>query len=197
MPASTIRVPRPGLALLVLVALGFPAVARVCSAADPQDSPGHRAPQAAEDAAPDTMVLATAPQPAPDFLLPDTDGVPHRFLGDAGRLHLLVYWSPECPECVHEMPHLAKLYARDRSRGLVVVSVTYPRLRDEAAAFAREKALGFPVLLDTGGRVAKLYQVQNTPSVFLVQGGRVVYHHAGFDPAAPDSLGPAVEALLR
>jgi peroxiredoxin len=95
------------------------------------------------------------------------------------------------------MPRLARLYARDRDRGLAVVSVTNPQMRDKAAVFAREKALGFPVLLDEHGLVARMYGVRMTPTVWVARGGQVVYRHDGFDPAAPDSLGPAVEALLH
>ncbi len=92
-----------------------------------------------------------------------------------GRVHLLVYWSPECPECVHEPPRLAWLQARERN--LAVASVTYPRLRDEAAAFAKSKSLGFPILLDAGGRVAKLCGVLTTPTVYVVFDGRAVVRH--------------------
>ncbi|MEI7765571.1 MAG: hypothetical protein WCI93_03230, partial [bacterium] len=66
-----------------------------------------------------------------------------------------------------------------------------------AVVFAGEKALGFPVLLDERGLVARMYKVRMTPTVWVVRGGQVVYRHDGFDPAAPDSLGPAVDALLR
>jgi len=146
---------------------------------------------------PDTAVTDTVPRPAPDFMLPDLDGVPRRFLGYPGRVHVLVYWSPECPECVREMPGLAKLYARDHGHGLAVIGVTYPRLRAEAVAFAKAHALDFPILLDEDSRVAKLYGVRTTPTVWVVRDGRVVLRRAGFDPKAPDTVGPAVEAALR
>jgi peroxiredoxin len=187
MPVSTWCIP---FALAALLAAQAPADS-VHEARISADSLAHATATATERAAIDTL-----PQPAADFLLQDLDGVPRRFLGYPGRVHLLVYWSPECPECVREMPRLARLYARDRGRGLAVVSVTNPQLRDKAAVFAREKSLGFPVLLDEHGLVARLYKVRMTPTVWVVRGGLVVWSHAGFDPAAPDSLGPAVEALL-
>jgi peroxiredoxin len=156
------------------------------------DSLARRTAVATEHAASDSL-----PRPASDFMLQDLAGVPRRFLGYAGRVHLLVYWSPECPECVREMPRLARLYARYHDRGLAVVGVTNPQERDKAAVFAREKSLGFPILLDEKGTVARSYRVRMTPTVWVVRGGQVVYRHDGFDPAAPDSLEPAVEALLR
>jgi peroxiredoxin len=146
---------------------------------------------------PDTAATDSSARQAPDIMLPDLDGVPQRLLAHPGRLLLLVYWSPECPECLHEMPRLARLYARERERGLAVLSVTYPRLREEAAAYAREKSLGFPVLLDAGGHAAKLYHVRITPTIFLVKSGRIVLTHAGFDAKVADPIEPAVEALLR
>lgn len=145
----------------------------------------------------DTVITDSTARAAPDFMLADLDGVPRRFLGFSGRVVLLVYWSPECPECMHEMPRLARLYARDRARGLAVVGVTYPRLRSEAATYAREKALGFPVLLDEGGRVSRLYHITTTPTVVVVRNGRVVLTRAGYDPKATDPIERAVEALLR
>jgi peroxiredoxin len=156
------------------------------------DSLARRNAAAAERAASDSL-----PRPAPDFMLRDLGGVPRRFLGYPGRVHLLVYWSPECPECVLEMPRLARLYARHHGRGLAVVGVTNPQLRDKAAAFAKGASLGFPILLDEKGKVARLYSVRMTPTVWVVRGGQVVYRQAGYDPAVADSLEPTVEALLR
>jgi peroxiredoxin len=175
----------------LLAALAF-AAASPAHASIPADSLATRRDTTVAAAATDTTVRA-----APDFMLPDLDGVPRRFFGVPGRVRLLVYWSSECPECLHEMPRLARLLARERDRGLAVVSVTYPRLHAEAAAYAKAKSLGFPVLLDTGGQVAKLYRVTTTPTVFLVRDGRIVITHEGFDPAIPDPVEPAVNAFLR
>lgn len=162
------------------------------------DSLGRRTASAAQRAvAAERAAADSLPRPAPDFMLQDLDGVPRRFLGYPGRVHVFVYWSPDCPECIQEMPRLARLYARNRDRGLAVVSVTNPQMRARAAAFAKEKSLGFPVLLDDRGRIVKLYAVRMTPTVCVVRGGMIVYRHAGFDPAVPDSLEPTVEALLR
>lgn len=186
-------------AIVVSLAVAVHALACVAS--------GVRAADAVTASAADTLSSVAAPadtaatdstsRPAPDFMLPDLEGVPQRLLAHPGRLLLLVYWSPECPECLHEMPRLARLYARDRERGLAVLSVTYPRLREEAAVYAREKSLGFPVLLDTGGHTAKLYHVTITPTIFLVRNGRIVFTHAGFDSKVADPIEPAIEALLR
>ena len=188
MPASSWFAP---LAVIALLAAPAPAGGAGESGV-PADSLVRPSVGAEERAASDSL-----PRPAPDFILPDLDGVPRRFLGFPGRVHLLVYWSPDCPECVREMPRLAKLYARDRERGLAVVSVTSSQTREKAVVFAKEKSLGFPVLLDERGRVVRLYTVRMTPTVCLVRGGQIVYRHAGFDPAVADSLEPAVEALLR
>jgi peroxiredoxin len=184
------------LASFALLALAANNAAEGAVAADSRVA---RTPAAATASAatPDTAVTDTLQRAAPDFMLPDLDGVPRRFLGYPGRVHLLVYWSPECPECIEEMPGLAKLYAREHEHGLAVIGVTYPRLRADAAAFAKDHALGFPILLDTDSRVAKLYRVQTTPTVWVVRDGRVLWRHAGFDLRTPDAIGHAVEAALR
>ena len=185
----------------VAVALGVAGIALACLAPGVRATDAATASSADSLAAPaasrDTAATDSTARQAPDLMLPDLDGVPQRLLAHPGRVLLLVYWSPECPECLHEMPRLARLYARDRERGLSVIGVTYPRLRDEAAAFARDKSLGFPVLLDVDSHVAKLYHVTITPTVFLVQGGRVVLTRAGVDPKLADPIEPAVHALLR
>ena len=190
------KTPLAQLALAVALALAAAAVHAAAGAA-PADSLAATPVATPDTAVADTAVTDTVSHVAPDFMLPDLDGVPRRFLGDPGRVHVLVYWSPECPECVREMPGLARLYAREHAHGLSVIGVTYPRLRAEAAAFAKDHALGFPILLDEDSRVAKLYGPRTTPTVWVVRDGRVVLRHAGFDPKAFDPIGPAVEAALR
>ena len=175
--------------LATMVSIATPAPRTYAAATD---SLALRTTAAADDSARDTL-----PAFAPDFMLPDASGRPHRFLGYPGRLHVLVYWSPECPECKQDLPRLADLYARERGNGLAMVTVTGGRLGPEAAAYAKERGYRFPVLFDEMGKVVRLYNVRLTPTVCVVRGGRVLYRHEGYDPAVGDSLVREVESLLE
>jgi peroxiredoxin len=120
--------------------------------------------------------LALDPQrfglPAPDFDLPDLQGVRHRLSGYRGKVVLLNFWATWCPPCVEELPSLAQLHratAGRRDVALVTVSV------DENAKVVREfldrhrTVFGpFPVLIDPSKKVAKAFGTVKFPETYLV-----------------------------
>ena len=60
-------------------------------------------------------------------------------------------------------------------RGLSVIAVNIEESRSTVAAWAREKKITIPILLDADGEVTKQYGVIATPTAFLIdREGRVL-----------------------
>jgi len=76
------------------------------------------------------------------------------------------FWATWCPPCRKEIPDLEALYGRFKDRGLVILAIS-----DEDAGkvqpFVKERKMSYPVLLDAGGAVNKLFRVDGIPKTFV------------------------------
>lgn len=155
--------------LLVVVALaaGFalvPRALRSCEGAQSNEiAPGFHA-----------KIVANA-----DNVGPLADGAAASSTLDLGALKgrpvLLDFWATWCGPCQAEAPVLNSLAQRYKDRGLAVVGVNTSDEDGLAAAFARKKNLGFPMVYDQGNTIAKAYGVSSLPTLVLVsKEGKIV-----------------------
>ncbi len=137
----------------------------------------------------------TKGHPAPVFTLP----VIHN--GDAGsRLSLadlkgtpvvLDFWATWCGPCAMQTPILDRLARRHRDKGLTVVGVN---VSDDdpaqAARYASQKKLSYPMVVDEAGVVQREYGVNKLPGLVIIdKEGRIVHRTSGFvDEASLDRL---------
>lgn len=109
-----------------------------------------------------------------------------------GRRQVLFFFTTTCPHCRASLPQL-KLAARAlRERGdveLIGVAFASPA---QAAAYAREHALDFPLVARDDRRIAALFRARRVPSLLVIDGdGLVRYRHVG----ALDGKAPLQELL--
>ena len=101
-----------------------------------------------------------------DFTLKDLHGKKFTLSELRGKIVLVNFWATWCPPCRLEMPDLDAIYTHFQSQGLVVLS-----LSDEDAfkvnSFVIQGGYHPPVLLDTGGKVAKEFHVDGIPQSFV------------------------------
>jgi peroxiredoxin len=101
-----------------------------------------------------------------DFTLTDLTGKNWQLKSLSGKTVLVNFWATWCPPCRKEMPDLDALYRRYEERGLVVLAIS-----DEGVGtvktFIGDHKVSYPVLLDPGGKVSKLFRVQGIPKSFL------------------------------
>jgi peroxiredoxin len=126
-------------------------------------------------------LAAHAAGPAPDFTLPRMDGSALRLGEQRGQVVMLNFWASWCAPCKQEMPHLNRLYDKYRDAGFVLLGVNVdddPRKANEAAA---RMGLRFPVLLDGGKTVSRLYDLNAMPTTVVIdRDGRVRHVHQGY-----------------
>jgi len=128
---------------------------------------------------------------APDFSVTDSNGQLVRLSDLRGRPVLLNIWASWCAPCRAEMPAMQRLYQDYQQRGfeILAVNLTTQDTPEKALAFANELGLTFPILFDSEGEAARLYQVQSLPSSFFIDEQGIIR----------DVVigGPMAEALLR
>ena len=115
---------------------------------------------------------------APAFELPDLAGRPHA-LGSGPAL--AVFWKPRCATCDLAFPYLERLHQAYPSDRWQLLAVSQDNL-ERSAAFARQYALSFPVLIeDEGWPVSRQYDPEATPTCFLIgPDGEIEMASAGF-----------------
>jgi len=142
-------------------------------------------------------------QPAPLFALPDQNGTVHRLTDYAGNW-LVVYFYPkdDTPGCTKEACHFRDDMGALRGLGVQLLGISL----DDAAShrrFADKFKLPFPLLVDSGGEVAKRYgtywsflfiQVAKRHTFIIDPAGRIAKIYRDVDP---DTHSGQVMADLR
>ncbi|RPJ24671.1 MAG: hypothetical protein EHM33_17070 [Chloroflexi bacterium] len=143
-------------------------------------------------------------QPAPDFELPDLQGIPHSLSEYRGRIVLVNFWSAECPHSERTDRYLVSLLEQWNGE---VVMLSIAANRNESAQMVGEaaKTRHIPtVLIDAEHVVADLYAAVTTPHVFLVDREGILRYRGSMDnitfrqrEATRFFVPEAVEAVLH
>lgn len=113
--------------------------------------------------------------PVPDFAVRDLQGKTHR-LSDLRKqtksgIVSLTFWCSFCHSCRHIEARLDR-FARDHQGQAVVTAIDASAGETAArvAAFAREKGLSLPILMDAPGQTADLFGVKVTTTTVVIDG---------------------------
>ncbi len=95
---------------------------------------------------------------APDFTLPDTDGVPVTLssLLEKGPVILAFYPKAFTPGCTHQNENFRDHFSEVTAKGAQVVGISVDGV-DTQRKFKDRYSLPFPLLSDEGGKVSELY----------------------------------------
>lgn len=121
------------------------------------------------------MEMLAAGDRAPGFELLDLAGKRHR-LGENGAAGaaVVVFWKPACPTCDLSAPYLQRLADAYPAKGWRLLAISQDR-SEATAAFVKEHALTFPILIDEEGwPVSNQYDPEATPTLFFVSDGGVI-----------------------
>ncbi|HZB47177.1 MAG TPA: thioredoxin family protein [Pyrinomonadaceae bacterium] len=140
-----------------------------------------------------------------DFKLPDADGKEHALSSLKGKNGtVLIFVSTNCPVSNAYNERMEKLAAEMKARGVAVVGIN-ANVGETAADIKRHSAehnLSFPILKDSGNRIADRLGAAVTPEAFyldaqskLVYKGRIDNSRNG-DNITASELRDAVEATI-
>jgi peroxiredoxin len=121
-------------------------------------------------------------QVAPDIAFTTLDG--HQFTGRDlhGKVVLIKFWATSCITCVRQMPDTIATYQKYAPQGYetIAVAMRYDP-PNYVVNFAQTRKLPFPVVIDSMGKIAKVFgNVQLTPTAFLIgKQGRVIKRYMG------------------
>ncbi|NWA27963.1 thioredoxin family protein [Pseudomonas gingeri] len=118
-----------------------------------------------------------------------------------GKVVLVDFWTYECINCLHVLPHVnqwAKKYAGD---GLVVIGVHTPeyaeeKIPDNVRRQVKRLGIDYPVAIDSDYKIWHAFDNQYWPAHYLIDAkGQVRYSHFGEGAYAEQEA--AIQVLLE
>jgi cytochrome c biogenesis protein CcmG/thiol:disulfide interchange protein DsbE len=118
---------------------------------------------------------------AADFTLETVDGTEVALSDYRGNVVMINFWATWCPPCRAEIPDFEAAYQARQDDGFVVLGINVEEPREAVALFAQAIGMSYPVLLDRGGQVMKMYRAPGLPvSLFIDRDGVIRVRHVGF-----------------
>jgi thiol-disulfide isomerase/thioredoxin len=147
-------------------------------------------------------VAEVSPQ-APDFRGINNwlNSMPLRMSELRGKVVMVNFWTYGCYNCVNTLPHVKKLHAKYKDKGLVIVGVHTPEFPFEKSlsnvqAALKRHGIEYPVAQDNDSATWTAYRNRYWPAQYIVdQNGKIVYTHAG--EGAYDEIEKTIENLLK
>jgi peroxiredoxin len=135
---------------------------------------------------------------APDFVLKSVAGSNVRLSEHRSEVVMLAFTSSRCSACRAWDANLAEVHRRYRDAGLVLLVVSLDRNPRDAESVASRLGADFPVLVDTRGETGKLFDIDDLPTLVLIDRTGVVRHVLDGDSRAGErEPEERVVALLR
>jgi thiol-disulfide isomerase/thioredoxin len=121
-------------------------------------------------------VVQAAPQKnaqAPEFSLNNLNGEKILLKQTRGKAIVLNFWATWCGPCVIEMPSLQKYYEKYPEQ-LEILAINADEPEVNVRQFVYELGLTFDILLDPGGNIQELYNIQAYPTSYFLDRDRVI-----------------------
>jgi peroxiredoxin len=111
---------------------------------------------------------------APDATLVDLSGNSIALSSLRGKVVILNFWYAACEPCRLEMPALERYYQEHKGEGLVVIGANIVDDAQTTRDFTKSIGVSYPVFRDPGQRAYNTYQVNKTPSSFIIDRNGVI-----------------------
>jgi peroxiredoxin len=111
-----------------------------------------------------------------------------------GKVALVSLWATWCDACTKEIDALNRLSAKTSPRAdAMVLGVAVGEPRETVAAFARQRGLAYPLLVDEDFRFADALGERRVPTTLVVDAaGQVLYRGDALDAAGLDAFRKAL-----
>lgn len=119
-----------------------------------------------------------------DFTLPDADGQEHSLKSLSGKNGtVLLFIAVQCPVSNAYNERMAKLAAEYNARGIAVIGINSNVMENAEAVkrHAAEHKLTFPILKDSGNKIADKLGATVTPEAYFIDPNNKLLYHGRID----------------
>jgi peroxiredoxin len=102
-----------------------------------------------------------------NFTLTDLQGKSWTLKDLKGKVVMVNFWATWCPPCQKEMPDLEALYNQYKDQGFVILALSQDDETQKVAPFIAERKITYPIFLDPGQKIGKLFEVDGIPKSFV------------------------------
>jgi thiol-disulfide isomerase/thioredoxin len=114
-----------------------------------------------------------------------------------GKVVYVDFWASWCVPCRQSFPWMQRQYETFHKDGFEVIAASVDTDHKSAMKFLDENKATFPVVFDSAGTLAKLYDLKAMPTSFIYdRDGNLVTMHLGFVKQDADSLEMTISELL-
>jgi peroxiredoxin len=140
-----------------------------------------------------------------DFTLPDADGKEHSLKSLRGNNgSVLIFVSVQCPVSNAYNERMEKLAQDFKARGVTLIGINsnVTEAADAVKSHAAANNLTFPILKDTGNKIADRLGATKTPEAYVLDANNKLVYHGRIDNSREPSgvnaseLRDALESLL-
>lgn len=86
-----------------------------------------------------------------------------------GKPVIVTFWASDCPSCLEEIPQWISLHQEFAAQGLTIIAVAMAYdPPNKVVELAKQKNLPYAIALDPDGTLAQKFDVELTPSSFLI-----------------------------
>ncbi len=92
-----------------------------------------------------------------------------------GKIVLFNFWATWCPPCKREMPSIETLWKTLKGEAFTIAAVSTGEKRKTVEDFIAQNRYTFPIFLDEGGSMGRIYATQGIPTTYVLdKQGRIV-----------------------
>jgi peroxiredoxin len=146
-------------------------------------------------------------KPAPEWSLPDENGVEHKLSQYKGRAVVLEWTNSECPFVVrhYDANTMEKLASALGAKDVVWLAVnsTHSNRPEDTKSWKAEQGFTHATLQDADGALGRAYGARTTPHMFVIDGQGVLRYRGAIDDdprgkqeQAKNYVDGAVQSLL-
>lgn len=146
---------------------------------------------------PSSVLALDVGDPAPPFEAQTTAGdkiVLAKMKGN--NAIFLTFWATWCQVCKTEIPRLKEIHAQYAPKGmpLIAINVGVNDSVKKVQKYLEHYGITYPVIFDTNSKITKLYGVQGTPTVVIIDKRGVVRYRSA---AIPGDLNDHFSGLMK
>jgi peroxiredoxin len=112
--------------------------------------------------------------PAPDFLLEDLHGKTVQLSALQNQPVVVRFFITDCKFCKADTSVFNDYYNKHKDQGLVILYITTTTDRPQVEKFAADLNIPFPVAMDYGRKVSKLFNIKLEPQTIILDSHHLI-----------------------